>query len=125
MVRDFRGVQGALAQTRHGFHHALRLAVDSAPEGFADVVVEADGELGFFRVGFAVGCGLRGFGHLRGLAVGDEGAVGGDVGDGVVDYGGGVLECSRGGESLFFAGEWVWEEGSSVVGLREGGRCSW
>ena len=121
MMRNLILAKSSVRPARHGFDDAPRLAVDSAPELFADVVVEADGELGFFGVGFAVIGGSGGFGDGGGLAVGDEGAVGGDVGDGVVDYCGGVLEGAGGGEGLFFAGERVREEGSLLLFSCEGG----
>jgi len=98
MVRDLLSAESSIGPARNGFDDAAGLAVDSAPELLADVAVEADGELGFFGVGFAVfGGGCGGFGDDGGLAVGDEGAVGGDVGNGVVDYFGGVLEGAGGG----------------------------
>ena len=98
MVRYCLRAKSSVRPAGNGFDDAPGLAVDSALELFAHVVVEADGELGFFRVGLAVFFGgLGGSGDDGGLAVWDEGAVGRDVGDGVVDYFGGVLEGAGGG----------------------------
>lgn len=97
VVWDLLSTKSGVRPAGNGFNHAARLAVDSTPELFAHIVGEANAELGFFGVRFAVFGRFGGFGDDGGLAVWDEGAVGGDVGDGVVDYFGGVLEGAGGG----------------------------
>ena len=124
MVRDLLSTKSGVRPARNSLDDTPRLAVDSAPELLADVAVEADTELGFFGVGLAVFGGFGGFGDDGGLAVWDEGAVGGDVGDGLVDYFGGVLEGAGGGQGLLFAGERVGKERSLLLLLSssEGGQ---
>lgn len=106
VMRNLLAVKGALRRAADGFHCSSRHAVDAARELLADGVVEADDELGFLRVGPAIARRGGVFGYEGVLAEGDELVVGGDVGDDVVDYAGGVAEGALGGEGL------VWGEGA-------------
>lgn len=98
----------------HGFENAVGEAVDRAAEQFV-VGTVADAEVGgagpFFAVGRVRG-GVGGDG--AGGAVGDEGWVGGYVGDQVVEGRGVVGEDAGGGEGLKGC-EGVGDEGSGWV----------
>ena len=111
VVRKSIARDRGLGVTRDGFEDVVGVAVDGAAEEFV-VGAPADAEFGGAGPGFVVG-GVwgGGGGDGGGGAVGEEGGVGGDVGDEVVDGGGAVGEDGGGAEGLD-GGEGVGDEGA-------------
>lgn len=75
VMRDFLARETALHVSRYGLDYSSWHAVDARRKLFADVLVEADDELGFFGVFFAILSGLRVFRDGAVAAVGQELAV--------------------------------------------------
>lgn len=131
IISDLVWSQGGINLAGESFDDSFRLEIHAEPEILAHVTAQADSELGFLRVGGgAVVCGLGGFGDFGRVAVGNEGAVGGDGGDDVVYYPSGVLEGTGGGNGLETAGQGVGEEVPPLLkrcrcaacGVRKAGR---
>lgn len=98
------------------FDDGLGMEIHAEPEVLAHITGQADSEFDFFRVGGGtVARRLGGSGDVGRVAVGNEGAVGGDGGDDVVDYPGGVLDGTGGGNGLEAAGERIGEEVPSLL----------
>lgn len=120
--------QRSFSIAAHSFNHRLRHAVDPTPVLLADVVIEADGKLGFFWICLPIVRGRGGLGDDGGLAVWNEVAVGGDVRDDAVDRFDRVVEGARSRERLTAVPKRVCEEGAvwnwlSLVVRRSGVSC--
>lgn len=99
-MRELGAGDRGLSGPGTGFEGVVREAVDAGAEGFI-VGAPADAEVSGAGPAFMVrGIRLGGGGYGCGGAEGEEGRIGGDVGDEVVKDGGGVGEDAGGGKGL-------------------------